>query len=170
MRYTANDIRGATFSRRLRGADEAELQVFLGGVADQLEQLERELSAAQARGLQLERELERYRSLDQGLRDTLLEMKTTSEGARETARREAELILKDAEFRAGQLLARGNEEQRALQVEVETLRDRRDSFVRRIRSLLEQQLELLELMAHSEPAAGGRASEEEARAGLPSDH
>ena len=168
MRYTANDIRGATFSRRFRGADEGELQVFLGGVADQVESLEREHAAAQARTVQLERELERYRSLDQGLRDTLLEVKTTSEGARETARKEAELILREAEFRADQLLARGREEQRALRIDLETLRERRDSFARRIRSLLEQQLELLELLSRSEPPEAAD-NLEESRAGLPSD-
>jgi cell division initiation protein len=128
-------------------------------VADQVEALERELAAGQARAAQLERELERYRSLDQGLRDTLLEVKTTSEGARETARREAELIVKEAEFRAGQLLTRGREEQRALRQDLEQLRERRDSFARRIRSLLEQQLELLELLAHSEPPDPGGPEE-----------
>jgi len=169
MRYTPNDIRGASFSRRWRGADPAELQVFLGGVADQVETLERELAATQARTLQLERELERYRSLDQGLRDTLLEVKTTSEGARETARKEAELILREAEFRAEQAMAKGREEQRALRADLEVLRERRDSFARRLRHLLEQQLELLELMSHDEPGAAGSASAEESRAGQPSD-
>lgn len=158
MRYTPNDIRGASFSRRLRGADEAELRVFLDGVAAQVEQLERDLAASQARGLQLERELERYRSLDQGLRDTLLEVKTTSEGAREAARKEAELIIREAEFKAGQLLAEGRDEQRRLRSDLETLRERRDSFARRIRHLLEQQLELVELLSHHEepePAPDG---------------
>lgn len=172
MRYTPNDIRGATFSRRLRGVDEAELQVFLGSLADQVEQQERELSTAQARLLQLERELERYRSLDQGLRDTLLEVKTTSEGARETARREAELILREAEFRAEQVLAKGREEQRALRSDLETLRERRDSFVRRVRHLLEQQLELLEVLAHSENPEElfvAVENKEESRGGQPAD-
>jgi len=172
MRYTPNDIRGATFSKRLRGVDEAELQVFLGSLADQVEQQERELGTAQTRLLQLERELERYRSLDQGLRDTLLEVKTTSEGARESARREAELILREAEFRAEQVMAKGREEQRALRSDLETLRERRDSFVRRIRNLLEQQLELLELLSHSEPSVEDPAlweTKEEPRGGQPAD-
>ncbi len=170
MKYTSNDIRGATFSRRLRGADESELRAFLDGVAGQLEQLEREFSASQARCAQLERELERYRSLDQGLRDTLLEVKTTSEGAREAARKEAELIVREAEFKAGQLLAGGREEQRRLRSDLETLRERRDSFTRRIRHLLEQQLELVDLLSQSEPSADAPADQEEHRAGPPSDH
>lgn len=169
MRYSSNDIRGATFSRQLRGADLAELRVFLDGVAGQVEELERELAGAQSRSLQLERELERYRSLDQGLRDTLLEVKTTSEGAREAARKEAELILREAEFKAGQLMAAGREEQRSLRADLETLRDRRDSFVRRLRHLLEQQLELVELLSEIEAPAGTPATQEEHRAGPPSD-
>jgi cell division initiation protein len=127
------------------------------------------LAAAQARALQLERELERYRSLDQGLRDTLLEVKTTSEGARETARKEAELILREAELHADQLLARGREEQRALRADLETLRERRDSFVRRLRHVLGQQLELIDLLAQSAPAGGEDQEEEAARAGQASD-
>lgn len=164
MRYTPNDIRGATFSKRLRGVDESELQVFLGSLADQVEQQERELATTRERLLQLERELERYRSLDQGLRDTLLEVKTTSEGARETARKEAELILREAELRAEQVMAKGRDERRALGRDLETLRDRRDSFVRRIRHLLEQQLELVELLSTTEVAGeevpGGIAKED----------
>jgi hypothetical protein len=77
--------------------------------------------------------------------------------------------VREAEFRAEQLMSGGRDEQRRLKADLETLRERRDSFARRIRHLLEQQLELVELLSQCEPSADEPAGQEEHRAG-PASH
>lgn len=157
MRLSATDIRNAGFGKRMRGLDPDEVQAFLAGVADQLEQLDRERQTAENRAEALEHELERYRTMDKGLRDTLLEVRQSGEESRENARREAELIVREAEFKAGRLIAAAEERRTALGRELLVLQQQKQSYLLRLRHLIDSQRELLEALAEEEdgaPAAG----------------
>jgi cell division initiation protein len=147
MSLKANDLRKAEFSRKMRGFDVDEVQAFLAVTADRLEQLETDLDTKNRRVQELESELERYRTMDQGLRDTLLEVRSSSEGALENARREAELILREAELKAEKLLDDGHMKQHRLDEELVQLKRQREGFISRFRHLLESQRELLEVLA-----------------------
>jgi cell division initiation protein len=161
VRLSATDIRNTAFARRLRGFDPDEVQAFLAALADQHEQLERERQAAETRAEALERELERYRTMDQGLRDTLLEVRQSGEESRENARREAELIVREAEFKASRLLAEAEERRGRLQRELAALQQQRQSWLLRMRHLIDSQRELLEALS-GEDEAPIRESDESA--------
>lgn len=153
MRLSATDIRNAVFGKRMRGLDPDEVRAFLAGVADQLEQLERERLAAEGRAEALERELERYRTMDKGLRDTLLEVRQSGEESRENARREAELIVREAEFKAERLIAEAEERRRTLQRELVQLQQQKRGWLQRLKQLVEGQREWLDALADDEDAA-----------------
>ncbi len=180
MQLSANDIRSAEFSKSLRGYDADEVRAFLAGAADQVEQLERERAAAEERLRGLRDEVERYRSMDQGLRDTLLAVRSSSEETRESAKREAELLLREAELTSEGLLAEGRAKLRKLLDELEALKIQKRTFVTRMRHLLESQREMLEALAAegegslagapAVPAAGeGGAAQEESATEEPAD-
>ncbi len=85
--------------------------------------------------------------MDQGLRDTLLDVRTSSEGALENARREADLILREAELKAEQYLVEGRAKRKALSEELLQLNRQREGFIARFKHLIESQRELLEVLA-----------------------
>ena len=89
MRLNANDIRNFSFRKVMRGLDPEEVQAFLDTVAEQTGQREGELAESRARIEDLEQQLLNYRSMENGLRDTLIAVQNSSQETREHAQREA---------------------------------------------------------------------------------
>ena len=147
MRLTANDLRGVSFSRVFRGYDDEEVNTFLSSLAEQLEKAEHERVSCQDETKRLEAELERYRSIDQGLRDTLLEVRNSSSEQRENARKEAELIIREAEFMAEQIGREGRDKKRRVEEEIISLLEQKRGYISRLRQLIGGQQELLELLS-----------------------
>jgi cell division initiation protein len=150
MRLSANDLRGISFSRVFRGFDEEEVNVFLAGLAEQLEKFEQERLSSQEDITRLEAELERYRSIDQGLRDTLLEVRNSSTEQREISRKEAELIIREAEFKAGQIIQEGYDKRRRISEEINSLKEQKRGFISRLNQLISGQQELLDLLSRED--------------------
>ncbi len=165
MRLSPNDIRKTTFTKAMRGLDTEEVQAFLDTVAEQAEERERELESARARIEELESQVRNYKSMEDGLRDTLMAVQNSTQETREQARREAELILKQAEVDAAEIQRRSREELAALRADLVGVEAQRTSFVTRIRALLKGQLDLLEVLAAArveepEAPASPRTTEE----------
>jgi cell division initiation protein len=150
MSMKAKDLRACDFLRRMRGYDPDEVQAFLALAADRLDQLEQEHESDTRTISELESELERYRTMDQGLRDTLLEVRTSSESALENARREADLVLREAEFKAEQFLVDGHAKRKILDEDLAQLKRQRAGFISRFRHLIESQGELLEALSQED--------------------
>lgn len=146
MKLTPNDVRAATFQRRMRGFDPDEVEAFQESVAARLEELEQELRTCSGRLAELEREVDQHRDRDQSLRDALIEVRRSGEESRETARREAELMIKEAELKAERILADGEARSRELRQELLRLREQRERFVSRLRHQLTSQLEMLKAL------------------------
>ena len=147
MRLNANDIRNFSFRKVMRGLDPEEVQAFLDTVAEQTGQREGELAESRARIEDLEQQLLNYRSMENGLRDTLIAVQNSSQETREHAQREAELILKQAELDAARISADARERLSALRSDLHMLEEQRTSFVTRLRALLKGQIDLLEVLA-----------------------
>lgn len=147
MRLNANDIRNFSFRKVMRGLDPEEVQAFLDTVAEQTGQREGELAESRARIEDLEQQLLNYRSMENGLRDTLIAVQNSSQETREHAQREAELILKQAELDASRISADARERLSSLRSDLHMLEEQRTSFVTRLRALLKGQIDLLEVLA-----------------------
>lgn len=146
MRLSAHDIRSLTFRKVLRGLDGEEVQAFLETVAEQVAQRDEELADLRIRLSALEQELSGYQRMETGLKDSLAVAEISGSEARETARREVELALKQAELDAARITQQARERLSALQHELLSLQDQRTSFVIRMRALVQGQLDLLEAL------------------------
>lgn len=151
MRLSAHDIRSLTFRKVLRGLDGEEVQAFLETVADQVAQRDEELAALRIRVSGLEQELAEFHSLETGLRDTLAVATAPAHENQELARREGELIIKQAELDGARITQQARERLAALRHELLILQDQRSSFVIRARALVKSQLELLEVLGELGP-------------------
>ncbi len=143
MKLTPLDIRHREFRRAMRGYSDEEVDVFLDEVADAFESLFQENIESRERIDRLEEQIRQYELLKETLQKTLLSAQQQADHTKSNARKEAELILKDAEIRGRDLLGESYGEKRRLQQDLIQLKQVEEDFRFKFRSLLEAHLNLL---------------------------
>ncbi|MDZ7315363.1 MAG: DivIVA domain-containing protein [candidate division KSB1 bacterium] len=151
MKLTPLDVRKQEFKKVLRGYDPDEVEAFLVMVADELEFHLREKNQLNDELIKLRTQLRDYQRVEATLRETLMKAQSAVDDTRANSQREAELIIRKAELEAESILKEGREELAKIQREINLLHAQKDSFVRRLRQILESQLEMLELMEDDAP-------------------
>jgi cell division initiation protein len=145
MRLTATDIRQQQFAMKLiRGFDPQEVDAFLEEAADDFEDLTRENALLKEQLTALE---ERTRGMDAretSLHETLTTAQKIAEEFRENTRREADLVLRDAQLRAEKLMQDARAEQAHLTSEITTLRRERRRMSEEILRIVESYRRLVE--------------------------
>ena len=109
---------------------------------------DREVKLAQARDrvVELETQLKDYRLIEKTLQQTLMQAQETTGRTYESARREAELIVKEAESKAARIVELANSELARLKNEMIRLAAKRESLIGRLRVLLSSELDILKML------------------------
>jgi cell division initiation protein len=135
MRLSPIDIRQQHFAMKLfRGFDPQEVLTFLEDVAEDYESLLRENANLKE---QLSGHEERARGLgetEKTLKDTLVTTQRVAEEMKETARRDAQLVLREATLNADKLAEAARAEEAKLRVEVQSLKRLRRQLVEELRA------------------------------------
>jgi len=145
MKITPIDITGHAFAMKLRGFDPEEVRSFLNLVSSEFESLISSNNALKEKLAQLEASVSDLKERERILKETLLTAQRLADGMREEARKEAGLIIKEAEVKGGQLLDQAARKAGDLEGVITALRVERDAFAQRIRSAVEQHLRLLDM-------------------------
>jgi cell division initiation protein len=151
MKITPLDIDGHTFKKKLRGYDPEEVRSFLHLVSEEYEKVFAENLKLQEDLTRMESILEEHRSREKTLQDTLLTAQRVSDDMKDQARREANLVIKEAEVRADDLLQKARARAVELEASLGELRTERMGFLKRLRALVEHHERVLEL--HEEDAS-----------------
>ncbi|HQU71201.1 MAG TPA: DivIVA domain-containing protein [Calditrichia bacterium] len=146
MKLTPLEIRKQEFKKSLRGVDPQEVQVFLEMVANHYEEVMEENKALNRRIIEVETKMQDFQQNEKNLRETLLNVQEVKKQSEESSRRQADLIIKDAELKALELLENARKETRQIREEVSWLKAQKESFINRIRHILTSQIELLSVM------------------------
>ncbi len=146
MKLTPLDIRKQEFKKVLRGYDPVEVETFMEMMANEVENLLKELNDCRTKVTELETQLKDYKMMEKTLQQTLMQAQETTGKTYEAARRDAESIIKDAEIKAAQIINAANVELGKLNQEIGQLRSRRDSLIGRLRVLLSSELELIKAL------------------------
>ena len=156
MKLTPLDIRKQEFKKAMRGYDPDEVEAFLGMIADEMEMLIREKTHLNDEGIKLRTQLKDYQQVEQTLRETLMSAQNTVEESRVNSRREAEIIIHEAELQAENIIKEAREELLALRHEVSLVKAQKVSFAKRLRHLLQSQIDLLQVLEEDDhyPAQG----------------
>ena len=104
MKLTPLDIHHKEFSHALRGYNEAEVDAFLDQVADELERLFKENIDLSEKNEALEAKVREYQDMERTLHNTLLSAQKSADEMMHKAQREAEVVLKDAEVKAKEVI------------------------------------------------------------------
>ena len=123
MRMTATDIRQQQFAVRLfRWFDPQEVDAFLEEMADDVEELTRENALLKEQLVALEEKSRGVEGREKTLQETLVTTQKIAEEFKENARREAELVLREAHLRAEKSMQDAREEHAKLTGEIGSLR------------------------------------------------
>jgi cell division initiation protein len=144
MRITPLDIRKQEFRKAMRGLDAEEVYAFLSTVGDEYESILNDNKALRERLLELDDKVQEYRTMERTLRDTLLTAERVTLESRENARREAGLIIKEAQIEAERALRGINTNAMHLRQEVSQLRGQRESYIGRMKVIAESLLRFIE--------------------------
>jgi cell division initiation protein len=144
-RLTAMDIEKREFTRKMRGFDADEVQLFLRSVADDVESLNLELATLREENGTLRQRLDEFKDRERTLQETLVTAQMMSTDLKHRSRAEADLLIKEARFKAERLLEQAQDQLHALENEIGRLRLERDAFENRLRTAIEEHLSLLDL-------------------------
>ncbi len=104
MNLTPLEIQKQTFARSLKGYNLDEVRAYLHLVAEEIERLVRDVDRLSRENAMLREDLDDHLQREQILKDTLLSAQRVSEEVRANGRKEAELIVKDAELLSERLV------------------------------------------------------------------
>jgi cell division initiation protein len=126
MRLTATQIREQQFAMKLfRGFVPGEVDAFLEEIADDVEELTRENEYLKEQLARLEDKNRGAEGREKTLQETLVTTQKIAEEFKDNARREGELILREAHLRAEKFIQDAREEHAKLTAEVNALRRQR---------------------------------------------
>jgi cell division initiation protein len=143
LKITPLDLRNQEFGRTLRGYDPEEVRVFLELVSDEFEILIKENSRLSEHVRELDEKIRDYRNMEKTLNATLIAAQKSAESYSENARKEADLILENAQVESRKTLEEVRREKTALEEEIIRLQRIRRTHVKKLKSFLEEQLELI---------------------------
>jgi cell division initiation protein len=144
MRITPLDVRKQEFRKGMRGLDPDEVYAFLATVADEYEAALNDNKALRERLLELDDKVQEYRTIERTLRDTLVTAERVTVESKDNARREASLIVKEAQLQAERSLRDISSEAVRLRQEIQRLRSQRDAYVAKMKVVAESHVKFIE--------------------------
>jgi cell division initiation protein len=147
---TPLEIQKQTFVRAVRGFHRDEVRAYLHLVAEEIERLLKELDRATRENAMLRDELEDHSQRERILKDTLVSAQKVSEEVRANARKEAELIVKDAELLSERLVGQAMQRVADLQRSIQDLKIERIGARNKLQATLDTVQQLLLLDAEQE--------------------
>jgi cell division initiation protein len=144
MKLTPLDIRHKEFKRGMRGYADEEVDEFLDEVADEYERLFKENIDLNERLESLEDRVKQYRRIEETLQKTLVSAQQSAEELKANATKESQLILRDAELKARQMVSDLYSDRQNLEKSLAGLRGVEQDVRFRLRTMLETFLKQLD--------------------------
>jgi cell division initiation protein len=159
MRITPLDIQQKQFPMKFRGFDIEEVYGFLEIIREEMEDLLRENASLKENLQRLENQIKEYRDMETTLRETLLTAQQLVEDYKTNARKEAELVVREAELKADSVLKEAQEKVIKIHEDIVDLKGIRRHFKEEIKRMVESHMKMLEFDKEREEEDGGMKEE-----------
>ena len=137
---TPLDARRYDFGRAMRGYDPARVERFREQVAEELERLTRQTVDLDTKAKSFHEQLRAFRERDKALNDALVSAQQLRNEIRESAEREASLIVREARAAGERELDEMRGEIRRLEMQLAELERARRAHLAQLRQMAERQL------------------------------
>ena len=155
MRITPHDIRQQQFtSKMFKGYDPQEVDAFLDDVAEDYESVLKDVALLKEQMIAQEERSRGVAEREKSLQETLVTTQRLAEEMKAASRREAELIVREAELRAEKVLEAVRGEEARIRTEIHALRRMRRQVFEEMASTLERYQRLLSVEDLSEDDGG----------------
>ena len=144
MRITPLDIQQKTFKMKLRGFDVEEVYGFLEIVREEMEDLLRENANLKENIQRSDNQIREYRDMETTLRETLMTAQQMVEDYKINSRKEAELLVREAESKADSLIKEAHEKVIKIHEDITDMKGIRRHFKEELKRLIENHLKMLE--------------------------
>ena len=148
MRMTPLDIQQMVFKVVFRGYDKEEVNRFLEEIAQTVELLNRDDAVQREKIVFLEQQLAELKRTEATLSSTLLSAQSLAEDVKRNAHREADLVIKEAEQKASEMIHQARVELTDTQRDLTALQKQRVLMVERFRASLRMFERMLEVEEH----------------------
>ena len=142
MALTPLDIHNKEFSRGFRGYDEDEVNDFLNTIIKDYELVLKESADLKHQIATMQERLDHFSNIEETLSKTIIVAQEAADEVRSNAKKESQLILKEAEKNADRILGEALSKSRKIALEMEELRKQASIYRTRFRTLLEAQIEM----------------------------
>lgn len=149
MKPIPSNIKRQEFKTSLRGFDKEEVQAFLEKLADDINELIKENEALQKNLDLANSKILEYRKLEKNLQDTLSKAQESSTRSIESAKKQTNLMLQEAELKAQQILAKAKGNADKVRDAVIQLREEKGILVSKLKAIINAQAHLLEMKVES---------------------
>ncbi len=155
MRITPLDIQQKQFPMRFRGFDVDEVYSFLELVREEMEGLLRENASLKEQLSRADSQLQGYKNMEVTLRETLMTAQQMVEEYKTNARKEAELLIKEAELKAERSIREAQEKVVKIHEDIVDLKGIRRHFKEEVKRLIESHLKMIEFDKEREGEESG---------------
>ncbi|MCD5411470.1 DivIVA domain-containing protein [Thermodesulfovibrionales bacterium] len=144
MRITPLDIQQKQFPIKFRGFNVDEVYSFLEMIREDLEDILRENASLKEQLSRADEQLSKYRDIESTLRETLVTTQQIVEDYKRNAKKEADLIKKEAEFQANDMIRDAQEKVVKIHEDIVDMKVIRRHFKEEVKRLIESHLRMIE--------------------------
>jgi cell division initiation protein len=150
IKVTPIDIQQKRFHVGFRGYDRTEVEMFLDLVRDEMENLFREMAELREFRETYDERVRELAAKEETVKNAMLMTQKLVEDMRENARKEASLIIKDAEVRSQQIVGDSQQEKVQLEADILNLRRRKHHFLQDLKKVIQMHLEMVNFEEHGD--------------------
>ena len=146
MKLTPMDINNKEFKRGLRGYNAEEADEFLDEVVENYEEMYKENSNLKEKLANLNEKIEYYSKIETTIQNTLLLAQNAAEQAKSSAKKEAELMVKNANETAQKILDKAHNDVIQINDEYEKVKQEFIKFRAKYRNFMNTQMETFDAL------------------------
>jgi len=143
MRITPLDIQQKQFPMKFRGFDVEEVYAFLEVIREEMEELLRENANLKENVQRADVQVREFKDMETTLRETLMTAQQMVEDYKINARKEAELLIREAELSADNMLKEAHEKVIKIHEDITDMKGIRRHFKEELRRLIENHMTML---------------------------
>jgi len=121
-----------------------EVDSFLELIREEMEELLRDNANLREESRRFEKQLKEYKNIETTLKDTLISTQQISEEYKSTAKKDAELQIKEAELRAEEIVRSAQEKIVNIHEDITDLKGVRRHFKEELKRMIENHLTMIE--------------------------
>lgn len=153
MKLTPLDIQQHRFRSSVWGFEPKEVDAFLDVIAKEMEDLSRSNRALTEEVQRKESELRQFREREKNLKETMITATRVTEDIKVNARKEAEIVVAQAETKAEQIVQHAHMRLVRVMEDLDELKRQKTQFEETLRSMVQTHLKLLDAMSDRENGA-----------------